>query len=91
MLYRLRSTFYWLVCCSASTRPGRVAETHTSSERRRSAFFAVGLVMLNYSTAFRDVNGMFNNVASFINTSTAGGGDVFGQVDDRSIQLLEQQ
>jgi len=39
----------------------------------------VGLVMLNYSTAFRDVNGMFNNVASFINTSTAGGGDVFGQ------------
>ena len=29
--------------------------------------------------AFRDVNGMFNNVASFINTSTAGGGDVFGQ------------
>ena len=35
--------------------------------------------MLNYSTAFRDVNGMFNNVASFINTSTAGGGDVFGQ------------
>jgi len=42
-------------------------------------FFAVGLVMLNYSTAFRDVNGMFNNVASFINTSTAGGGDVFGQ------------
>ena len=36
-------------------------------------FFAVGLVMLNYSTAFRDVNGMFNNVANFINTSTAGG------------------
>ena len=42
-------------------------------------YFAVGLVMINYSAAFRDVNGMFNNVASFINTSTAGGGDVFGQ------------
>jgi hypothetical protein len=42
-------------------------------------YFAVGLVMVNYSTAFRDVNGMFNNVASFINSSTAGGGDVFGQ------------
>jgi hypothetical protein len=35
-------------------------------------YFAVGLVMINYSAAFRDVNGMFNNVASFINTSTAG-------------------
>jgi hypothetical protein len=42
-------------------------------------FFAVGLVMVNYGTAFRDVNGMFNNVASFINTSTAGGGDVFAK------------
>src|SRR5215472_1015076 len=42
-------------------------------------FFAVGLVMVNYGTAFRDVNGMFNNVANFINTSTAGGGDVFGK------------
>ena len=42
-------------------------------------FFAVGLVMVTYGSAFRDVNGMFNNVASFINTSTAGGGDVFGQ------------
>ena len=42
-------------------------------------FFAVGLVMVNYGPAFRDVNGMFNNVANFINTSTAGGGDVFGQ------------
>ena len=42
-------------------------------------FFAVGLVMINYGAAFRDVNGMFNNVANFINTSTAGGGDVFGQ------------
>src|SRR5260370_11914252 len=40
-------------------------------------FFAVGLVMVNYGTVFRDVNGMFNNVASFINTRTAGGGDVF--------------
>jgi hypothetical protein len=42
-------------------------------------FFAVGLVMVSYGPAFRDVNGMFNNVANFINTSTAGGGDVFGQ------------
>src|ERR1700730_1356932 len=42
-------------------------------------FFAVGLVMVNYGTVFRDVNGMFNNVASFINTSTAGGGAGFGK------------
>jgi hypothetical protein len=42
-------------------------------------FFAMGLVMLNYGSAFRDVNGMFNNVANFIDTSTAGGGDVFSQ------------
>ena len=42
-------------------------------------FFAIGLVLINYGTAFRDVNGMFNGVANFIDTSTAGGVDVFGQ------------
>jgi hypothetical protein len=40
-------------------------------------YFVIGLVMLNYGTAFRGVNGMFNNVAGFIDNSTAGGGDVF--------------
>lgn len=40
-------------------------------------YFVIGLVMLNYGTAFRGVNGMFNNVANFIDNSTAGGGDVF--------------
>ena len=42
-------------------------------------FFAIGLVLINYGTAFRDVNGMFNGVANFIDTSTAGGVDVFGK------------
>jgi hypothetical protein len=42
-------------------------------------FFAVGLVLINYGAAFRDVNGMFNGVANFIDTTTAGGVDVFGQ------------
>lgn len=42
-------------------------------------FFAIGLVLINYGTAFRDVNGMFNGVANFIDTTTAGGVDVFGQ------------
>jgi hypothetical protein len=42
-------------------------------------FFAIGLVLINYGTAFRDVNGMFNGVANFIDTTTAGGVDVFGR------------
>jgi hypothetical protein len=42
-------------------------------------FFAIGLVLINYGAAFRDVNGMFNGVANFIDTTTAGGVDVFGQ------------
>ena len=42
-------------------------------------FFAIGLVLINYGTAFRDVNGMFNGVANFIDTTTAGGVDVFGK------------
>jgi hypothetical protein len=50
-------------------------------------FFAAGLAMINYSAAFRDVNPMFNNVANFINTSTAGGGDVFGQRWPASMRL----
>jgi hypothetical protein len=42
-------------------------------------FFAIGLVLINYGTAFRDINGMFNSVANFIDSTTAGGSDVFGQ------------
>lgn len=42
-------------------------------------FFAIGLVLINYGTAFRDVNAMFNGVANFIDTTTAGGVDVFGK------------
>ena len=42
-------------------------------------FFVMGLILVNYTTVFRDVNGMFNGVANFINTSTAGGGDVFAK------------
>lgn len=42
-------------------------------------FFAMGLVLVNYATVFRDVNGMFNGVANFIDTTTAGGVDVFAQ------------
>ena len=42
-------------------------------------FFAMGLILVNYTTVFRDVNGMFNSVANFVNSSTAGGGDVFAK------------
>lgn len=42
-------------------------------------FFAMGLILVNYTTVFRDVNGMFNAVASFIDNSTAGGVDVFAK------------
>jgi hypothetical protein len=42
-------------------------------------YFAVGLLMINYATAFRDINGLFNNMAAFIGTATAGGTDVFGK------------
>jgi hypothetical protein len=49
-------------------------------------FFAIGLVLINYGTAFRDVNGMFNGVENFIDTTTAGGVDVFGKwMNDLSI------
>ena len=40
-------------------------------------FFAVGLVMINYGVVFRDVNNGFNSVANFIDSSSAGGVDVF--------------
>ena len=42
-------------------------------------FFAVGLVMINYGVVFRDVNNGFNSVANFIDSSSAGGVDVFKQ------------
>jgi len=42
-------------------------------------FFAMGLVINNYGTVFRDVNGSFNGVANFIDASSAGGVDVFKQ------------
>src|SRR5215472_15613947 len=42
-------------------------------------FFAMGLILVNYNAVFRDVNGMFNGVANFIDTSAAGGVDVFAR------------
>lgn len=42
-------------------------------------FFAVGLVMINYGVVFRDVNNGFNSVANFIDSSSAGGVDIFKQ------------
>jgi hypothetical protein len=42
-------------------------------------FFAMGLILVNYTTVFRDVNGMFNGVANFIDSSSAGGVDVFAK------------
>jgi len=36
-------------------------------------------VMINYGVVFRDVNGAFNGIANFIDTSSAGGVDVFKQ------------
>ncbi len=42
-------------------------------------FFATGLVMINYGVVFRDVNGAFNGIANFIDTSSGGGVDVFKQ------------
>src|SRR6266852_2518628 len=42
-------------------------------------FFVMGLILVNYATVFRDVNGLFNTVANFIDTTTAGGVDVFAK------------
>jgi len=40
------------------------------------SYFILGLVFVNYGTVFRDVIGMFNSVADFINSSV-GVGDLF--------------
>src|SRR6266699_3497601 len=40
-------------------------------------YVGVGLVLLGYATAFRDVNGMFNTFADFIANNTTGGADIF--------------
>ncbi len=40
-------------------------------------YVGLGLVLLVYATAFRDVNGMFNAFADFIANNTASGTDVF--------------
>jgi len=40
-------------------------------------YVGLGLVLLVYATAFRDVNGMFNTFADFIANNTASGTDVF--------------
>ena len=40
-------------------------------------YLAVGLVLLGYAAAFRDVNGMFNTLADFIANNTTGGADIF--------------
>ena len=37
----------------------------------------MGLVLLGYATAFRDVNGMFNGFADFIANNTTSGADIF--------------
>src|SRR2546428_8103309 len=40
-------------------------------------YLGVGLVLLGYATAFRDVNGMFNTFADFITNNTTSGADIF--------------
>jgi hypothetical protein len=42
-------------------------------------YFAAGIVFLNYGSAFRGVNDGFNSLANFIQSTTAGGTDVFGR------------
>jgi len=40
-------------------------------------YVGLGLVLLGYATAFRDVNGMFNGFADFIANNTTSGTDIF--------------
>ena len=40
-------------------------------------YVGLGLVLLGYATAFRDVNAMFNAFADFIANNTTGGADIF--------------
>jgi len=40
-------------------------------------YVGLGLVLLGYSTVFRDVNAMFNAFADFISNNTTGGADIF--------------
>ena len=40
-------------------------------------YVGVGLVLLGYATAFRDVNASFNAFADFIANNTTGGADIF--------------
>src|SRR4026209_2843860 len=40
-------------------------------------YVGLGLVLLGYAAAFRDVNGMFNGFADFIVNNTTGGTDIF--------------
>jgi hypothetical protein len=40
-------------------------------------YVGLGLVLLGYATAFRDVNGMFNSFADFIANNTTSGTDIF--------------
>lgn len=40
-------------------------------------YVGLGLVLLGYAAAFRDVNGMFNAFANFIANNTTGGTDIF--------------
>jgi len=40
-------------------------------------YVGLGLVLLGYATAFRDVNGMFNGFADFIANNTTSGADIF--------------
>jgi len=40
-------------------------------------YVGLGLVLLGYATAFRDVNAMFNGFADFISNNTTSGTDIF--------------
>src|SRR5207244_11299852 len=40
-------------------------------------YVGLGLVLLGYAAAFRDVNAMFNTFADFIANNTTGGTDIF--------------
>src|SRR6266436_3036862 len=40
-------------------------------------YVGLGLVLLTYASAFRDVNAMFNTFANFVANNTTGGADIF--------------
>jgi len=52
-------------------------------------YLIVGLVFASYGTAFRDVNGMFNSIADFVN-SQSGVGDLFSNWMGQLAQYWQQ-